>query len=455
MSIPRIIVTGLSGGTGKTTISLGITRAFAQDGLCVHPFKKGPDYIDTAWLELASGGRTGNLDPFFLDGNALRRQFITRSSGADIAVIEGNRGYFDGRDIAGSASTAELARHLDAPVILAVNITKMTRTTAALVAGCKNFPGGERIVGIILNYAGGNRHAAIARQAVEELAGLPVLGVLPRLSEAPIFERRAGLITVDMHENAEDSLEKTAAFVREHVDLKTVLDLAHKAQHLQIAQEPTEKKPARARIGVVRDDALWQYYAENLEALCHAGAELVFLSLFDAAPWPEIDALYLGGGDIAPYASLLAAGVERQKEIKARIESGLPVYAEHAGYFYLCRVLAHAEKAYAMSGVFPVNIATTVKPVRLGYVEAVVNAENPFFTTGISFKGHEYHYANITMDGSVSSTLQKTTGTARHEDTDGLVYKNAFGTAMQLYAPAVPQWAHSFVHAAAKWRAEK
>ncbi|MCC8193251.1 MAG: AAA family ATPase, partial [Deltaproteobacteria bacterium] len=208
--MPRLVVSGLSGGAGKTTVSLGLVRAFTRQDIRVHPFKKGPDYIDTAWLALAAKGRASTLDPFFCDEAALRRHFASRSAGADLAVIEGNRGLFDGRDLEGSASTAEVARQLDAPVVLVVDITKMTRTTSALVAGCRNFPGGERIAGVILNRAGTDRHAAIARRAVEELAGVPVFGVLPRLDCPPIPERRAGLVTVTMPARPANALETQA-----------------------------------------------------------------------------------------------------------------------------------------------------------------------------------------------------------------------------------------------------
>lgn len=448
--MPRVVITGLSGGTGKTTVSLGITRALTRDGFSVRPFKKGPDYIDTAWLALAAKSSAGNLDPFFLDGAGLRRQLAARSSGADIAVIEGNRGYFDGRDLSGSASTAELARHINAPVILVVDITKMTRTAAALVAGCKNFPGGERIAGVILNRAGGDRHAAIARASVEELARVPILGVLPRLGRPPIFERRAGLITVDMHEDAETSLENTAHCIREHVDLAAVLALARSAPDLDTASVSPVKTPVCARIGIVRDEALWEYYEENLDALREAGAEIIPLPLLDAAPWPEVDALYLGGGDLTPYAALLAADTARKADIRTRIESGLPVYAEHAGYFYLGEKYIVDGAAHAMAGVFPLEAAATDKPARLGYVVAVARVENPFFPLDFCFKGHEFHYARLAVRDS--GVLQKTGGTARVEESDGLVYKNSFGAAMQIYAPAVPEWAQALVSAAVAWR---
>lgn len=471
MLMPRVVISGLSGGVGKTMVSLGICRAFTRRGVRVHPFKKGPDYIDTGWLALAAGTRAGNLDPYFLDGGALLRHFFARAAGADLAVIEGNRGFFDGRDVAGSASTAEVARHVDAPVILVVDITKMTRTTAALVAGCKAFPGGGRVAGVILNRGGGRRHAAIARASVEELAGVPVFGVLPRLADAPIFERRAGLITVDMHGSADDSLERTADLLEKHVDLDAILALARSAPALIGRSAPAlidRSAPAlvtpedgdassrgmprpSVRIGVARDAALWEYYAENLDALREAGADLVFVPLLGDAPWPELDGLYLGGGDLSPYAAALAANTARKRDLRARIEQGMPVYAEHAGFFYLGKSYAANGETHEMAGIFPVEARITEKPARLGYVDARVLRDTLFYPAGYAFKGHEYHYARLSV-ANASGTLEKHPGADGVADSDGLVYKAAFGAAMQVFAPAVPVWGAGFVRAAEAWR---
>ncbi len=454
MSVPRLVVSGLAGGVGKTTGSLGLTRAFTRQDLKVRQFKKGPDFIDTAWLALAAKGKASTLDPFFCPGESLNRHFLFRSKGADIAVIEGNRGLFDGRDLEGSASTAEVAKAVDAPVLLLLDITKMTRTAAAVVAGCKNFPGGERIVGAILHRAGNARHAAIARRAVEELTQVPVFGVLPRLDSPLIFERREGLITVAMYREADKILEQTADFISDNVDIGSILDMT---RNICLRRPPSEfvsleTPPAKGRIGVVMDDALWEYYDENLEALRLAGAELVFVSLLNADPWPALDALYLGGGDLAPHAAVLAENTARKEEIRSLIEAGMPVYAEHAGYFYLCDVYSCGGAAYAMAGVFPVTAAAVTKPVRLGYMEASVSGNNPFLPLGLSLKGHEYHYTTLNVAPSATAVLDKKAGSAAIDVPDGLVYKSAFGTSMQIFAPALPQWAAGFVRAASAWR---
>lgn len=455
MRMPRLVVSGLSGGSGKTTFSLGLTRELTRRGFAVAPFKKGPDYIDTAWLALAAGRRAANLDPFFFPPDRIRAHFAGRFSGADVAVVEGNRGFFDGRDLSGSSSTAAVAAALEAPVVLVLDITKMTRTAAALVAGCKNFPGGGRIAGVVLNRSGSARHAAIAGRAVEELAGVRVFGVLPRLDSAPIYERRAGLVRVGAHPDAEKTVNGIADIIRDAVDVDAVLDTAEKALPLPgfAAEEtPRAEEGPPVRIGVVRDDVLWQYYDENLDALKNAGAELVFVSLLDEAAWPEMDGLYLGGGDLGPYAADLSRNTAKKREIASYVAAGMPVYAEHSGYVYLGRVFSHAGSAYEMAGIFPVRASVTEKPARLGYMEARLTGDTLFYPEGRAFKGHEYHYADIAVEEGCAAFLRKTAGGRTVDVPDGLVCNGAFGTSMQIFAPSVPGWAVSFVRAARAWK---
>ena len=229
MRIPRLVVTGLSGGAGKTLVSLGLARAVSNSGISVRAFKKGPDYIDAAWLSRASRSPQANLDPFFTPGPLLGALFAKAAAGYEMALVEGNRGLFDGLDIAGSCSTAEVARILQAPLLLVLDCTKMTRTAAALVQGCLNFEEGLRIGGVILNRTGNPRHQAMVRRAVEELCGVPVLGVLPRTPHMDIPERHMGLAGIDEYSQADAHLERLAYFVAAHVDLGGIRRMAESA----------------------------------------------------------------------------------------------------------------------------------------------------------------------------------------------------------------------------------
>lgn len=230
-SSARICISALSGGGGKTLLSLGLARAFFRQGLAVQPFKKGPDYIDAAWLSLAAGRQASNLDPYFLPPARLRALFrhVMERSGARLALLEGNRGLFDGMDVRGSCATAELARTLDCPVLLSLDCTKMTRTAAALVAGIRNFEPGLRLAGVVLNQVASARHEGILREAITAYTDVPVLGAIPRLRENPLPERHMGLASLcgdDLSPQAQEILEKLADVVRDHVDMERVLAIA-------------------------------------------------------------------------------------------------------------------------------------------------------------------------------------------------------------------------------------
>ena len=350
-SMPRLCVSALSGGGGKTLLSLGLTRALAAQGHTVKPFKKGPDYIDAAWLTMAAGRPATNLDPYMLPPERLKALFAhamrkTRAqSGATevLGMIEGNRGLFDGMDVAGSCSTAELARMLGCPIILSINCTKMTRTAAALVHGMTTFEPGLQFAGVVLNQVGTARHEALLRKVIEEYTDVAVLGALPRLKDNPLPERHMGIASCgdELSPEARAVLDKLGGFVAEHINLEAVMAAARAAaiadpwpehaepfwtasgaaeavactasEYFSSVETPTDASfpavpsPAenpvgtlpdvqaampvcRPRIAYVRDSALWFYYEENLEALERAGAELVRLEIVGphSGVWPVL-----------------------------------------------------------------------------------------------------------------------------------------------------------------------
>ncbi|MDL2316039.1 cobyrinate a,c-diamide synthase [Desulfovibrio sp. OttesenSCG-928-A18] len=491
MATPSIVISGLSGGSGKTMLSLGLARAFVNQGLRVRACKKGPDYIDAAWLALAARAPKANLDPFFTPGPGLRQQFLAACAGYDLALVEGNRGLFDGLDISGSCSTAELARIIDAPVLLVVDCTKMTRTVAALVKGCIDFEPGLRIGGIVLNRTGNQRHQSLTQRAVEELAGLPVLGILPRRSTPFINERHMGLSGLDEHADADQALDGLARYISAHVNLEAVLELAAPrpakagrahpeelftaADNEACAPPPTRKAASRSRtvrIGYVRDAAFWFYYQENLDALRRLGAELLPLSLLSPEAWPAIDGLYMGGGLPELHLEALSANSGALRHVADLSRSGLPIYAECGGFIYLCAEIRLHDRSRPMAGVFPHSIEFCPKPQGLGYVEATVVRQNPFYPVGLRLRGHEFHFtrnipppaepgtqpgekappgkggddmrpdeAAYILELARGSGMQKSAAGAL----DGLCVNNTFAAYTHIYAPAVPQWAESFV----------
>ncbi|MEW5773211.1 MAG: cobyrinate a,c-diamide synthase [Thermodesulfobacteriota bacterium] len=455
-ALPRLLLAGLSGGAGKTILSLGLARALAGDGMRVQPFKKGPDYIDARWLSLAAQRPASNLDPFFLAPDALRALFWDRARDADIALVEGNRGLFDGLDVDGSCSSAELARVLDLPVVLSLDCTKMTRTAAAVVAGVAAFEPGLRLAGVVLGRTAGERHRAILRQAMERYTDAPVLGALPKISPDPIPERHMGLISDREYAGREEMLERLARIMRENLDMPRILEAARSAPPAPDGIAPLwpePARPARVSIGYVRDAALWFYYPENLEALERAGARLHEISLLSPAPWPALDGLYLGGGFPETQAQALHAnpGLARLRELHA---AGLPIYAECGGFMVLCQGLDTADAAHPMAGILPVRAALRQRPQGLGYVEAEVVGDNPFHPTGARFKGHEFHYSHcVAPEGTaLPLALRLSRGAGMTEGGDGIVLGNTFASYTHLHALAAPWWAERFVAAAAAYR---
>jgi cobyrinic acid a,c-diamide synthase len=465
---PRLCVTALSGGGGKTMLALGLARAFTRRGIRVQPFKKGPDYIDAAWLSLASRGEVTNLDPYFLDADRLRSLFVHAMETADppvsLGLVEGNRGLYDGFDAAGSCSTAMLARILDCPLLLSLTCSKMTRTAAALVQGIVGFEPGLRIAGVVLNKVGSSRHETILRQVIEENTGVPVLGALPRLAGNPLPERHMGLAShgADLRDDAEATMDALGDIIGEHVDLDSVLSAARSAPPIPRPapfwpEEEVEAGPIPL-IGYVKDSVLWFYYRENLEALTRAGARLVRLSLLDDAPWPEIDGCYLGGGFPEDAASTLSAS-PKLSALAGMVESGMPIFAECGGFMLLSRGIRGKDGFHSMADAFPVTVEQTSRPQGLGYVSGKVVQRNPFLDVDTPLRGHEFHYSRCveSVQGLPHALLlDRGIGMGRMDDgaPDGLLCKRTFAGYTHIFAPALPAWARNFVRAARTFAAE-
>ena len=474
--IPRLVISALRGGAGKSLLTLGLARALVQDGVCLKAFKKGPDYIDAAWLSLAARRPASNLDPFFLPPERLRALFahaLTSCQGmqtADFALIEGNRGLFDGRDLEGSCSTAELARIVQSPILLSLDCTKMTRTAAAVLGGLLAFEKDVHIAGVVLNKLGSERHASLVRSAIEHYCSVPVFGALPRMPKNPLPERHMGLALHAGEEAGQEAahalLDELAAYLRKHLDIGSIVQVAQAAPSLPDCAPlwPEPRPPAfavRPRIGYVCDAALWFYYQENLEALEKAGAELVRLSLLDSQPWPQLDALYLGGGFPEDFCAELGA-TRKLELLREYAELGMPIYAECGGMLLLVRGLERQGRNYPMAGIFPLQAHFYAQPQGLGYTEATVVRDNPFHPQGSRLRGHEFHYTRCVAEKVVPDlpyALRLDCGAGLipglSPGLDGLSYKAVFASYMHIFAPAVPHWARRFIEAAASFAASR
>jgi cobyrinic acid a,c-diamide synthase len=448
----------LRGGSGKTFISLGLAAAWRKKGYSVAPFKKGPDYIDAAWLSRAAGRSCRNLDLFLMLPQTVLHSFARSVGPNQLALIEGNRGLYDGMDPQGTWSTAELAKLLHTPVVLVVDCTKATRTVAALVLGCQRLDPQVPLQGIILNHTASSRHESVVRQAVEQSCSLPVLGAVPRFADSLFTERHLGLVPPQEHEQWSSAIERAASVTERYLDLDNLENLARRAPFLEVPIRPLGgqdgSQPIEVRIGVFRDAAFQFYYPENLEALSREGARLIDISPLGENGLPEVDALYIGGGFPETLAPALAKNQPFLQSLRRAIEKDLPVYAECGGAVYLGEKLLYRGEAYTLAGVLPVGFAFGDKPRGHGYAELETVGNNPFYAVGQTLRAHEFHYTYM-----LSAEPQKLVfafrvrrGYGFDGQWDGLCYRNVLASYMHVHALGTENWAPALVQAAVRFR---
>ena len=452
--IKGLVVTGLSGGSGKSIVSVGLTAALSRSGAKVLPFKKGPDYIDAGWLQKASTEKCYNLDPYFVENELLKKLFATRAQGAEYIVVEGSRGLYDGVNVDGGYSTAELAITLGLPVVLVVNCTKTTRTIAALVLGCKLFDERVNIAGVILNQIATKRQKKLISKAVEKYTGIPVVGAIPRTKREVFPMRHLGMLPHQEYEGSDEAVEYLAELVSENVDLEKIENIMSTPSWVAtIDQEMVQPIPQTLKIGVIRDAAFQFYYFENLEALEQGGAELIFLDAMSDEGLPELDGLYIGGGFPETGAARLAANKPFMESIRENVEKALPVYAECGGLIYLGSSIEVKKERYDLVSVFPTHFGMSKKPQAHGYSIFKVDQENPFYEVGTVIKGHEFRYSTVQeFDGtSEDLKLQMERGTGFMDGRDGLCYKNVLAMYTHVHADGAPLWVEGFLKKCADW----
>ena len=457
---PRIIIAALRGGAGKTMLSLGLTSAWHKKGYRVAPFKKGPDFIDAGWLTFAADRSCYNLDPFLMEDEQILESFISHSHQADLSLIEGNRGLYDGLDLEGRCSTAELAKTLKTPVLIVLDVTMTTRTMAAVLTGCQVFDPDLNIAGVILNRVAGSRQEALIRAAVEKYCGIPVVGSVPKLKEDPFPERHMGLIPFQERDHAEKAVSWARKTVKENLDLDKIRKMARMVEDLGTHIKKKEPKCKTItghdvpRIGFIRDRSFWFYYPENLKQLEHLGAVLVEIDAISDPGLPTLDALYIGGGFPETQAQPLADNKSFRNSLREKIEHGLPVYAECGGFMYLGQNLLVNHKTYPMVGALPVEFILQKKPQGHGYTILEVDRSNPYYPVGETLKGHEFHYSKavLTGKGGVDFAFEVRRGNGIDGLKDGILKKNVLATYTHIHAAGTPVWAKNLFRAACDYR---
>lgn len=455
--MPRLLISAAHKSSGKTTVSIGLCAAFRARGSKIQPFKKGPDYIDPMWLSVASGRPCRNLDFFMMGEDEIVSEFQRHSAGADISLIEGNKGLYDGLNLDGSNSNAALARLLHAPVVLVIDARGMTRGIAPLILGYQAFDRDINIAGVILNNLGGARHESKLRAVIEHYTDVPVIGAVHHDKRLEIVERHLGLMPSNELEAATRRVNEIGELIGAQVDLDRLLEIATSAPQLptckyQSTQEINPASQTKVRIAWAKDKAFGFYYADDLDALRAAGAELVPLDTLQDQHLPDVDGLFIGGGFPELFMTELEANMTLRTEIGQAIEKGMPVYAECGGLMYLARTMTWNGETHRMVGAIPGDVIMHEKPVGRGYIQLSETGKSPWPVSQKTLpetevRGHEFHYSSL--DNLDTRRLKFAYKVKRGHGIDGvhdgIVYKNMLASYAHLRSLGGNNWADRFV----------
>jgi cobyrinic acid a,c-diamide synthase len=462
----RFLISAAHKSSGKTMVSIGLCAALAARGHAVQPFKKGPDYIDPMWLGQAAGHDCRNLDLYLMENDDVVSTFSRHAS--EVNLVEGNKGLYDGLALDGSNSNAALAKLLDLPVILVIDARGMTRGIAPLILGYQAFDKDINIAGVILNNLGGKRHESKLRQVIEHYTDVPVIGAIQHDERLSIVERHLGLMPSNESHVATAKIKQIGEAIAEQVDLDKLLELSRKEPLPTPHKALVSAFPCgdKVRIAIARDRAFGFYYADDLDALEAAGAELVPFDALRDAHLPEVDGLYIGGGFPETCAAELEANTTMRGEIKQAIANGMPAYAECGGLMYLSRSLSYEGRTFDMVGAIPGDVQMHAKPIGRGYVHLQEDAEHPWprprtnplpnplpqageganVKNNCLIRAHEFHYSsleNLPPDSRFAYHVAR--GYGINGDRDGIIVNNLLASYTHLRTIGSCYWATRFV----------
>ncbi|MDQ7016866.1 MAG: cobyrinate a,c-diamide synthase [Gammaproteobacteria bacterium] len=429
----HILLSAAHKSSGKTTISIGLCAAFNARGLQVHPFKKGPDYIDPMWLSRAAGHPCHTLDFYTSTHAEILHTVAQHHHQSDLSLIEGNKGLYDGLDLKGSNSNAALAKFLHAPVILVLDARGMTRGIAPLVLGYQHFDAEVNIAGVILNQVGGSRHEGKLRRIMEHYTDVPVLGAVQRDPALDLEERHLGLMPSNEDHLATEKISAIGNAIATQVDLDQLLSIAQDAELPAIAPPSVSasiglKTEKKLRIGIAQDAAFGFYYPSDLQALQDAGAELISINTLKDTQLPKIDGLFIGGGFPETQMKALEANTQLRFEIHQAIENGLPCYAECGGLMYLSNAIHWQGQRCEMVGIIPAETEMHPRPQGRGYVRLQENSDSLWPRAGSAeIAAHEFHYSALSgleHNPAFKFAYQVKRGVGINGQHDGLIYKN-------------------------------
>lgn len=438
----RVFISAAHKSSGKTTVSIGLAASLAARGLDVRAFKKGPDYIDPLWLERASGHPVYNLDFNTQEPAEIRALYAARQSASGIDIIEGNKGLHDGVDLAGSDSSAALAKVLDAPVVLVIDTTGVTRGIAPLLMGYQAFDPEVRIGGIILNQVATARQESKLRAAVERYLKLPVLGALPRSPAVIVKERHLGLTTPGDEDGPEGRIARIRGVIEANVDVDAILALARTAAPIAAALPVAGTDLKDVSIGVAMDAAFCFYYRDDLEALEAVGARLVPFSPLADAHLPDVDGLFIGGGFPETHMDALAANASLRADIRRVAEAGMPIRAECGGLMYLSNAIVFDGMRGPMVGVVDADAVMHTRPQGRGLVVLREDKAGPCDL----IPAHEFHYARLeNLAAGTRFAWRIERGEGIDGTHDGVVAGNVVASFSHFRDTSKFRWARDFV----------
>lgn len=451
--IPRLVIAGATSGVGKTTITFGLAAALRARGLRVQPFKCGPDYIDPSYHSLAAGVPCRNLESWMVNGDAMLELFARACQGSDLALIEGVMGLYDGRsgqDEAGS--TAQIAKRLDAPVVLILDVAGTARAAGAMALGYKVFDEGVKLAGFILNRVGSPTHFRWASESIEAATGLPVLGYLPKNEQLLLPERHLGLVPSVENTEAAEKADAVRRQIEQTIDVEAVLGLAKGAKPLYASVGnhlfPAEDQVPRIRMAVARDKAFSFYYQDNLDLLAAWGTMIVSTSPLEDPELPEVDGFYVGGGFPEMYASELSANSSFRESIVRAAQAGMPIYGECGGLMYLGKGITDFEgREHEMVGIVPGWSTMKRKRLTLGYVTLRVLGDNILARNAEVLRGHEFHWSE--RDESVGPAAYRFAESEREE---GFASGNLLASYVHLHFGSSISLVKRFIDSCEDWK---
>ena len=451
---PRIVIAATNSGAGKTSISIGLARALTRRGLKVQTFKVGPDFLDPTYLSIASERTCYNLDSWMMGAEYLPKLFARTTTNADIAIIEGVMGLYDGASPTSlEGSTAEVADILNAPIALIANARGLSRSFAAMIKGFASFEERITVSAVIANRCGSDRHKKWLSESLAAAELPEMIGAIKRQSFPELPSRHLGLVTADRENLKAEVIDKLADICEQSIDIDNLIKIASKAKTIEVDNENDEAAiPVNSmRLGIARDSAFHFYYRDNLEALETHGCQLVEFSPVSDASLPEnLDGLYLGGGYPEEFAEALSANETMRNSIAEFAGSNKPIYAECGGLMYLGKKLITANaKEYPMVGLLDITTKMLDRFRTLGYVQVDLLQDSLWGAKDTTIRGHEFHYSDITESTENNNGLQKVYSVKRRSGSEssieGFQKQNILASYTHLHFASRPETVKQFV----------